>query len=448
MQDTWQIAVHDSLNQLSPSICMAKFFDVSLHLQSGHNHSCVHPRTHRIPEQEVIADPHALHNSRYKQGVRQEMLSGGQPRECGYCWNLERAGTVSDRIYFSGPYTDPRTGLIDQVRLHGSQGTYHPRRVEVSFSTTCNFKCTYCGPEISSRWMKDLDRHGPMDLNRVLFTHESIQDNQKMPIPDDAHNVYIDAFWKWLPEIYADLQVLRVTGGEPLLSPHTFRVLDWVEANPKPDLELGINSNLGVPAKLMQRFIQRLQQVAAKQSAAKIVIWTSGESSGAQAEYTRLGLDYAEWLANIRNILEQCPGVDVRIMTTYSVLSMGTYMDFMRDIYDIKSRWPGRVVLDTHTYLQFPKYMAIDILTEDFLPDIQREIEFIENHTQSSEHEKWQSRRCLEYFQHRLSNPWTDLAVWRDDFYRFFQQFDLRSGTDFQATFPRLREFYLACGPQ
>ena len=38
-----------------------------------------------------------------------------------------------------------------------------------------------------------------------------------------------------------------MTGGEPLLSKHTMRVLEWIIANPRPDLSLAINTNLVVP---------------------------------------------------------------------------------------------------------------------------------------------------------------------------------------------------------
>lgn len=433
------------LDSMSPSFCLAKFFDLSLHLQSGHNHSCVHPRTHRIPEAEVLEDAHALHNSSHKRQVRQEMLDGQQPRECGYCWNLERTGTVSDRVLFSADHARDGLPFIDQVREHGSQGRYYPRRVEVSFSTTCNFKCTYCGPEISSRWMKDLDRFGPMQLHRVMFTKEWIQEHQKMPIPDDQTNPYIDAFWRWLPEAYPHMFNLRVTGGEPLLSTHTFRLLEWIRINPNSNLEFGINSNLCVPDKLMDRFIDRLARTAADRPVANFVIWTSGESSGQQANYIRHGLDHGRWLHNIQRILTACPTVQIRIMTTYSVLNMGSYMQFLHDIYGIRRQFPGRVLVDTHTHLQYPKFMAIDILTPDFVHDVEQEVSWVTEQPETLENEALQAERCLRYFRHRLENPWPDLKYYRSDFARYFQQYDQRNGTNFHDTFPRLRDFYDLC---
>ena len=434
------------LDAVGQGFCLAKFLDVSMHLESGHNHSCVHPRTHRIPIEEISRTPHALHNSEYKKTVRAEMLNNGRPKECGYCWNMENQGVVSDRTYFSAGHLGADPNIVQHIISQGAHADFYPKRVEVSFSTTCNFKCSYCGPEISSRWMKDLEKFGPLELDRVLFTKESIQTNQKYPIDDNEHNPYIQAFWRWLPEAYGHMRVLRVTGGEPLMSQHVFDLVDWIAEHPNPHLEFGINSNLGVPDTLFRRFVTRLAHTAKKNPVDQIVIWTSGEAAGLAAEYIRLGLDYTQWLDNIRYLLDVIPSVKVRIMTTYSALSVTSYLQFLKDIYSIKAQYPGRLILDTHTYLQYPKLMSIDILPADFLPVMQTEIDFINNHDLSSDHEKFQAERCLEYFQNRLKDPRADLASSRADFYRYFRQFDQRNGTDFVSTFPLLSGFYQLCG--
>ena len=50
----------DLLNSISPSFCLAKWMQHTLYLQNGMNHSCHHPPTHKIPVEEVIANPKAL----------------------------------------------------------------------------------------------------------------------------------------------------------------------------------------------------------------------------------------------------------------------------------------------------------------------------------------------------------------------------------------------------
>ena len=61
----------------------------NLQLQTGHNHSCHHPRTHKINTKEIARNPSALHNTQYKKMRRREMLTGKRPEECDYCWNVE-----------------------------------------------------------------------------------------------------------------------------------------------------------------------------------------------------------------------------------------------------------------------------------------------------------------------------------------------------------------------
>ena len=44
------LRVKDELDAVGPGMCAAKWTQVTLQLQSGHNHSCHHPKTHKISE--------------------------------------------------------------------------------------------------------------------------------------------------------------------------------------------------------------------------------------------------------------------------------------------------------------------------------------------------------------------------------------------------------------
>ncbi len=46
-------AVFGKLNQISPSFCLAKWFNVSLHIPTGRTHSCYHPPAHYVPPGEL-----------------------------------------------------------------------------------------------------------------------------------------------------------------------------------------------------------------------------------------------------------------------------------------------------------------------------------------------------------------------------------------------------------
>ena len=102
-------AYKKKLDQVSPTLCLAKWLQVSLHLTTGRTQSCYHPPTHAIPLAELEKDSSALHNTKYKKDQRSAMLKGKKPTECSYCWKMEDLGHLSDRHYrsseeWSAPY--------------------------------------------------------------------------------------------------------------------------------------------------------------------------------------------------------------------------------------------------------------------------------------------------------------------------------------------------------
>ena len=92
----------NQLKRISPSMCYAKWSQMSMHLTNGTTHSCYHPPLHKIDVKEIVDNPSALHNTKQKKKERKQMLAGERPEGCSYCWKIEDQGGRSDRIYRSG----------------------------------------------------------------------------------------------------------------------------------------------------------------------------------------------------------------------------------------------------------------------------------------------------------------------------------------------------------
>ena len=90
------------LDSVSPTMCLAKWNQVSLHLPTGLTNSCYHPPLHNIDPAKVVDNPAALHNTQEKLEQRSQMLKGERPEGCSYCWKMEDTGEMSDRHYRSG----------------------------------------------------------------------------------------------------------------------------------------------------------------------------------------------------------------------------------------------------------------------------------------------------------------------------------------------------------
>ena len=141
----WYTDLKKSKNELakiSPSFCLAKWLQVTLHLHKGTTHSCHHPPTHQIQIDDIKDNPSGLHNTKQKQNERQQLLDGKQPAPCEYCWNIENANTeaISDRVMKSS--SDWAYPYANEVAHSGVGKTINPRYLEISFSSICNFKCS------------------------------------------------------------------------------------------------------------------------------------------------------------------------------------------------------------------------------------------------------------------------------------------------------------------
>jgi organic radical activating enzyme len=256
-------AMKERLNAVSSSFCLAKWNMVSLHLTNGKTHSCYHPPTHDIPLEGLAENPGLLHNTPQKIQEREKMRKGERPSGCSYCWRIEDAGHTSDRHYRSSEWwNEPDFQKIATNKTLDK--TITPAYVEVNFNQACNFKCVYCSPHLSTSWQEEVEKFGPYilkdaahnDLNAL--TEYGLMP-KKMAI---KNNPYVEAFWKWWPELYKTLKIFRMTGGEPLMDNNTFKVLDYVYENPNPELELSITSNLCPPKQeLFDKFLTQVKKM-------------------------------------------------------------------------------------------------------------------------------------------------------------------------------------------
>jgi MoaA/NifB/PqqE/SkfB family radical SAM enzyme len=188
------VETKNELDKVGKGMCLAKWTQVTMHLQNGHNHSCHHPRTHKISESEIKRNPSALHNTRHKKLRRKEMLNGSRPEECDYCWGVEdNSDRFSDRIFKSAEsWSKP---FYNEIVNSDYREDFNPRYVEVAFSNTCNFKCSYCGPAFSTLWMEETEQFGGYKTSTNFNDPVWLTREEKTPIKQSEHNPYTEAFW-------------------------------------------------------------------------------------------------------------------------------------------------------------------------------------------------------------------------------------------------------------
>jgi organic radical activating enzyme len=431
------------LDPISASFCGAKWYNATIWLGSGMTTSCHHPPAHRINEQEIKLYPSRIHNTAEKKQDRAQMQRGERPPGCEYCWKIEDMGrdAVSDRVYKSRIYTKE---ALDEASRMDPDRDVNLRTLEISFDRTCQLACSYCNPAFSSTWVRDIHRNGAyrnlVSDGRNHFTHEHAS-AQLYTINDE--NPYITAFFAWWEQdLHRTLDELRITGGEPLMSGYTWRLVDWFRSNPgRSHTRLAINSNLAMEWDTIQRLLDSCQDI-------ELDLYTSNEAMDAHAEYIRDGLDWTQWRDNMTGILRSRRVRALHVMCTINALCLESLPEFLTQLLTWKSGWGADFPSFTLNILRFPSFQSPLVLPDNIRMHhrdrLQAWLDNFYNHAMLHEHERNHVQRLIDYLD-VVKTPHSmtfDIPSLLNDFRQFYQQYDKRRGKNLSRVFPNLAEWY------
>ena len=426
----------------SESFCGAKWYNATIWLGSGQTTSCHHPLPHAIDVEEIRRNPKALHNTPKKKMEREQMQKGERPSGCEYCWKIEDIGrdNISDRVYKTVIYEDKdldyayRTPASEDIDL---------QTLEIAFDRTCQFACSYCNPAFSSTWVKDIDRNGPYTAlisdGRNHFTHTH---GTSQLYRFGEENPYVTAFHKWWEsDLHKTLQELRITGGEPLMSGETWKLIEWFKTNKgKSKTRLAINSNLGTAVDI-DRLLTSIDGV-------EIDLYTSNEAIGLQAEYIRDGLVFNDWVTNVNRLLDSGKFRGLHVMATINALCLDGLEEFLVMMLNWKRKYGRDSINFSLNILRFPSFQSPLVLPDEIRDQyklkLQAWFDLNKNNTLLHEFELNQLQRLIDYLD-VVKTPHTgaaEQAVLQQDFKKFYTQYDQRRGKNFTETFPNLKEWY------
>jgi organic radical activating enzyme len=433
---------HQVLDRLSASFCAAKWYNATIWLGSGMTTSCHHPPAHLVDIDKVQANPRLLHNTDQKKEDRRKMIAGERPAGCEYCWKIEDMGSdaISDRVYKSKIY--PIESLNNAFNT-APDTDVNLRTLEIAFDRTCQFACSYCNPAFSTTWVKDIRNNGPYNnlvsdgRNHFTHTHDSAQ---LFKITES--NPYIDAFFAWWEtDLHRTLQELRITGGEPLMSHHTWRLIDWFKDNQgKSTTRLAINSNLGTEVDI-DRLLDSTREMA-------IDLYTSNEAVSTQAEYIRDGLIWDDWANNVERLLDSGQFRGIHVMCTINALCLSTLDQLLECIMNWKLEYGRNAISFTLNILRFPSFQSPLVLPDNIRTVYRQRLATWLAHWADSEfiheHEVNHTQRLIDYLD-VVKTPHSDafdMPKLLNDFKQFYTQYDQRRSKDFGAAFPELKEWY------
>lgn len=445
------------LDAKSPSFCGAKWFNTSIWLWNGWTASCHHNPPHVSNLDEIALDLSALHNTAKKKQEREMMQKGERPLDCQFCWVVEdnNPDELAHRTWYSQIATNQELQTVfdappDQRVI--------PKYVELGIDRTCNLACSYCCPDISSSWGRDIKQNGAYQ-GLVTDERNHYVDSGKFLYGVTEHNPYTEAFFKWWDtELSQHAKILRITGGEPMMSQHFWRLLDWLDSRPNPNnCVIHLTTNLSYDAETLQRFLDRIRG-----SQWRWTIAISGESTSARGEYVRHGLDWQQWSANMQTVVDSQLFDNIQIITTMSAVSVDGFVEFLDWICALKKKTRRPKWFNIYvSYVRWPTFQSALILPLSIRQQYSNDLaECV------SRNQQWLSIKeqdlLMSFSRYLVSVPQPHRGAWitdeklkfedqqqdfdvselQKDFRRFFAQYDQRRGLDFATTFPNLKEWY------
>jgi hypothetical protein len=226
------------------------------------------------------------------------------------------------------------------------------------------------------------------------------------------------------------------------MSKDLWKLLDYLIENPQPELELAINTNMCVPDTLIEKLVNKINDLQGVIK--RLDIYTSLESIGAQAEYARDGLDFNVWQQNVRKVLDTTQST-VAIMTTVNVLSLPSFVDFVELVMQLRKDYNtdfahNRIPLSVN-YLRWPPHLQCTLLSkkdrQQYADSIYAACEKWLKYYSSEKYariylEEWdQIQRFCDYL--RTTEP---AVEHRQDFVRYIQEYSFRRNKSFTKIFP------------
>jgi hypothetical protein len=297
--------------------CLLKWSQVSLYLWENKSSSC-----HRNRNAE-ISDDYDFNNTAPVLEHRTKMLNNEWPsdgRGCEHCRDQEAHGGVSDRLQWLKTEKNkkyvPKELYDDPTAIK-----VKPTMLSIHFNNKCNLKCVYCGPTLSSTWMKEILKY---DEGKDWF-----EDPWAL---EKTYKERVEKFYGWMEENYSGLRKFEILGGEPFIQTETFDCIDWMTAHPNPEVDFEIYSNMQVKPELFKRGMEKVRALA--RTCKSVVFTASIDCWGPASEYIRNGLDLKVFEENMTYLVQHCPEVLPCMNWTVSSLSIPYTTELIKKVIE------------------------------------------------------------------------------------------------------------------
>lgn len=317
--------------------------------------------------------------------LRSQMRNGERPKGCTRCWQEEDSGKKSLRQRYA---SHNKLGKVD-TNKHSIEW------LELSISNDCNLMCRMCDSKYSHK----------------LFDEE-LEYYGKTQAKTKRTKMNIESIFPYVPT----LKHLKITGGEPLITPDHWRLLDYIiEQGHAHHIYLNYSTNCTVYPK--KHIIDRWRKFEYVELAISLDSIVAQEN-----EYLRFGTQQQEAITNIKRFIELQDEINLLVIARPTVTIL--------NIYHLPEtlEW-----LDQHnirhnaTHLTHPTHMSVTVLpsyTKQMILDKFENYDFKNENT----------RKSCQYITNYMNS--VDNSNLLDEFRKYTNFLDSKRKQHFRESYP------------
>lgn len=185
-------------------------------------------------------------NNNTMKRIRRQVLSGERPKECEPCFSLEDQGVESLRQrHIAGKIPEARINLYPTAVFKMAKDFTMPFEIptmELKLNNLCNLKCRMCHPMDSTSWndwseVKEFYKNEGNIMYAIVEEHNL----ERKPFLDKFQDD--PKWWASLEKLLPHFRRVEFAGGEPLMDPQHYRILDMLAPYGK-NIEIKYATNL------------------------------------------------------------------------------------------------------------------------------------------------------------------------------------------------------------
>lgn len=222
-------------------------------------------------------------NSKNMRRLRKEMVDGVEPAICNKCFDREKITGISGRTHHNKNFPEVVAAIPEITEEDGTCTTMDLKYWDFRFSNLCNFKCRSCGPRYSSAWVPDAKKLGWISEQEKVW---HIKETEKITNVD------------FLRASVDKVKTIYFAGGEPLMMPEHWAILDMLVEAKRFDVKIQYNTNMSLLGYNKKKVLDYWKQW----DFGMIEVWPSIDELNERAELIRAGTVWSKVEANIKEV--------------------------------------------------------------------------------------------------------------------------------------------------